>query len=488
MHAPSDTNPDEGEWGWLEGPTALRQLFEALHPEGMREGALLRSLRRHRLASVLSNVADRSAALPPRHPAAVLTSAGTAAVVAAAMAEADKAAAAAARGKPPPQVIPDVYRALITTHVPSPTAAAQIPSSRTISPAEISSRLARLASSISFADAIADARAASMPTAAHTTPTLDLPSIQEPPPNRPIKPGQETKLEQEAATTPQADVGIEEALADAAGDAAGEDVDNEAESEGQRPRPPPPMPSRVLEAARVVPPSEGVAEIARRATCGEVPLLPLCAVPSVQLLRLAILELEARLRLAGVAWTAAPAPVRAAWLEGITAAAHPVELAACLRVLDAHLHSSARSRAFGPERAGRWRVSILSAVTVGAVSEHLIVFNDACAWEMLERSANAASNAHSKGGGGRKSKGGASDAGTGAIIRPRMGVFEFAAASGEAMPAWLEFCEVRPRPSSWREPEPFPCSLRLDPYPQSLPETRHARSRTRCAPPLEESS
>ena len=128
----------------------------------MREGALLRSLRRHRLASVLSNVADRSAALPPRHPAAVLTSAGTAAVVAAAMAEADKAAAAAARGKPPPQVIPDVYRALITTHVPSPTAAAQIPSSRTISPAEISSRLARLASSISFADAIADARAASM--------------------------------------------------------------------------------------------------------------------------------------------------------------------------------------------------------------------------------------------------------------------------------------------------------------------------------------
>ena len=291
-----------------------------------------------------------------------------------------------------------------------------------------------------------------------------------------------------AASPPACCVLLPAALADAAGDAAGEDVDNEAESEGQRPRPPPPMPSRVLEATRVVPPSEGVAEIARRATCGEVPLLPLCAVPSVQLLRLAILELEARLRLAGVAWTAAPAPVRAAWLEGITAAAHPVELAACLRVLDAHLHSSARSRAFGPERAGRWRVSILSAVTVGAVSEHLIVFNDACAWEMLERSANAASNAHSKGGGGRKSKGGASDAGTGAIIRPRMGVFEFAAASGEAMPAWLEFCEVRPRPSSWREPEPFPCSLRLDPYPQSLPETRHARSRTRCAPPLEESS
>ena len=121
--------------------------------------------------------------------------------------------------------------------------------------------------------------------------------------------------------------------------------------------------------------SEAVASVAARAA--ELPPLAPCAAPSLGLLRLTIYELEERLRQAGVAWAACPPTVRTAWEGSLEAAIHPVECAVALRVLDAHLAPQSRSRAWGTERAGRWRNSILVAHTVAAVALHLIVLDDA---------------------------------------------------------------------------------------------------------------
>ena len=169
--------------------------------------------------------------------------------------------------------------------------------------------------------------------------------------------------------------------------------------------------------------------------------LPPPVQPAMEQLRWAVLELEARLHAAGRAWLALPGGVRQAWLGAVRLAAHPLELSAALLLLDGAMAPAVRSRAWGQERARSWRTRAPAAVTVSGVAELLLVLDDTCAWDALEKL--AAPKPEGKKGGGGTPKGAAA-----APPPPpppqqhrRRSPDEFARSQGEALPV-VRWCQV----------------------------------------------
>jgi len=398
----SEANEVEaGSWGWLEGASKLRELFSGLHPDGVREGALLRVMRRHRLRSVLGTAdGDGGDCGFVPHPQCALTTVGRPA------ATLTHQATQASRGKTVAPIVPSVYRHAMGQGVDCVSDGAAL---------AIASRLRALAVIMASLDSNSDARPITAAAAA---------------------------AEGRKATEAAAEAAAAAAAAAMVG--AGEVVDCD-QTMHTVPLPPLSHPGRVL------PCSEGVAAIAARVADGDVPPLPSSAAPQLALLRTAVREFEDRLVRADVAWSACPSSVSTTWRSALSAAIHPAEVAACLRVLDAHLAPFIRSRSWGLERASRWRVAVLRAATTSAVAWLLCVLDDTCAWEILEKqqqqlagiTSAVAKPTSSRSGGGRASVEGRVCGGAQAL-RARQTPAEFASVVGEPAPAWLEFCESAP--------------------------------------------
>ena len=418
---------DGGSWSWIEGVGALRQLFGALHPDGMREGELLGALRKHRLSAVLHQTLNRQGLdeILPSHPtAAVKLSATTL------PSTASTAVAAAAQGPHKVRsasaiVEPVGYR-------PPGSGDGAVEPAAADGAAAVNQRLLALAAAIACADDVADARALHLSSKASSESKQARAEAR--------AEARESKADAAAGSEAAASPAVAASPAKAGSEPAGEEVSGEEVGNGedapfgaspntpmQPPPPPAPPPLPVAVSAAV----EAVA-----ARASELLPPPPCTLPQLSMLKYAIRELEERYRIAEVAWAACPPAVRAAWATCLNAATHVAECAAVLRVLDAHLAPVARARPWGLDRSHRWRDGVLRATTVAAVAVHLIVLDDASAWDALERM-------RAKVGQGSTERQG--------MMRPRLSPLDFAVRVGEsAHVSWLQYCEASPSVQSLR--------------------------------------
>ena len=151
-------------------------------------------------------------------------------------------------------------------------------------------------------------------------------------------------------------------------------------------------------------------------------------------------EIENRLHMAAQVWLDAKA-LQAPWTAFVRGATLPLELAHALHVLDANMAPTVRTRTWGIERSGRWRHVIVSCVTIASVANQLILLDECCAWDAIEKALvdpkKAAAHPPPK------------SARNAPRVRPRMGVGEFAVAMGERSPL-LDWCEYAPAPNVLR--------------------------------------
>ncbi|KAL1503712.1 hypothetical protein AB1Y20_012185 [Prymnesium parvum] len=179
--------------------------------------------------------------------------------------------------------------------------------------------------------------------------------------------------------------------------------------------------------------SDALANLAQPDRVAAVPALPHCLAPQIEMLRVAVREFEARLHAAGQVWVESKL-LQQPWQAFVRSSELPVEFAHALLVLDAYMAPSVRSRSWGQERSGRWRRQIVQSTTIASVAQHLLLLDECCAWDYVERQLNDP----------KKVGPGVTKAARGAPhVRAKMGVLEFAAAMGERM-AVLEWCEHSP--------------------------------------------
>ena len=142
--------------------------------------------------------------------------------------------------------------------------------------------------------------------------------------------------------------------------------------------------------------------------------------------------------MAGQVWLEAKA-LQSVWAAFVRAATLPLELAHALHVLDAHMAPTVRTRTWGIERSGRWRHQIVESATIASVATQLILLDECCCWDYLEKQLTDP----------KKATANSKSARTAPKVRPRMSVADFAVAMGERSPV-LEWCEYAPAPDVLR--------------------------------------
>ena len=339
----------DGKWSWLEGGSAIKQLFHALHPDGKREGVLLSALRNMRYASVHYSADSPDDALP-LHPASALP----------------KDLAAAANNVT--QQYATWFKANSQNGAIEPIG--YRPSDAAGSTLSTAQRLQSLAQAIACGDDVADAK----PAVSSKTPGS----------GHSKEARAQARVEKAIAKAEDAEAKLEEAASPVAATTEtpkveeGEEAATVTPVAAPAPPPPPPPPPPT---PKIV--SEAVAALAMSAKTSR-------PYPPVRSHRLACSSMRSASSRSGTVWVrsrgpSAHASVRVAWDAFLRSATHPAECAAALRVLDAHLAPTSRSRIWGVERADRWRNGVMRATTIAVVALYLIVLDDASAWDSLER-------------------------------------------------------------------------------------------------------